>query len=204
MPGEQATVAVPLARPFLSRRTRRILTGYAYLIPAIAVLAGTVLFPILKAMKMSLYNHVLIKPQEYGFIGLANYTKLLHDDVFWLTLWNSFVWVFGSVGLQFVGGFAAALLLHQGFRGRALVRTVTLLPWIIPGVVVALVWEWLYPPNYGVLNDLLFRAGWLHQRVAWPSSPRLALPALLATNVWRGVPFFAIMPLAGLHALPHA
>jgi multiple sugar transport system permease protein len=153
-------------------------------------------------MKMSLYHHVLIKPQEYGFIGLGNYGRLLHDDVFWLTLWNSFVWVFGSVGFQFVGGFAAALLLHQGFRGRALVRTVTLLPWIIPGVVVALVWEWLYQPNYGALNDLLFRLGWLHERVAWLSDPRLAMPAVIAANVWRGVPFFAIMLLAGLQAIP--
>jgi multiple sugar transport system permease protein len=202
MAGEQATIAVPLARPFLSRRARGILAGYVYLIPAVVVLGGTVLFPILKAMKMSLYHHVLIKPQEYGFSGLANYTKLFHDDVFWLTLWNSLVWVFGSVGLQFAGGFAAALLLHQSFRGRALVRTVTLLPWIIPGVVVALVWEWLYQPNYGVLNDLLFRAGWLHERVAWLSDPRLAMPAVIATNVWRGVPFFAIMLLAGLQAIP--
>ena len=202
MPGDPATLAVPLARPLISRRTRGILAGYVYLVPAIVVLGGTVLFPILKAMKMSLYHHVLIKPQEYGFIGLGNYGKLLHDDVFWLTLWNSFTWVFGSVGLQFVGGLAAALLLHQGFPGRAFVRTVTLLPWIIPGVVVALVWEWLYQPNYGVLNDLLFRLGWLHERVAWLSDPALAMPAVIATNVWRGVPFFAIMLLAGLQAIP--
>jgi multiple sugar transport system permease protein len=165
-------------------------------------LGGTIVLPILKAMHMSLYNHVLIKPQEYRFIGLANYARLLHDQTFWLTLWNSAVWVFGSVSLQFLGGFAAALLLHQSFRGRAFVRTVTLLPWIVPGVVVALVWEWLYQPNYGVVNDLLLRAGWLHERVAWLSDPRLAMPAVIATNVWRGVPFFAIMLLAGLQAIP--
>src|SRR5437773_5924144 len=75
-------------------------------------------------MQMSLYNHVLIKPQEYGFVGLANYARLLHDETFWLSLWNSFLWVFGSVSFQFLGGFAAALLLHQSFRGRALVRTI--------------------------------------------------------------------------------
>jgi multiple sugar transport system permease protein len=198
----EATVAKAVGRPPLSRRARERLTGYAYLVPAAVCLGGTVLFPILKAMKMSLYHHELIKPQEYGFVGLANYRHLVHDDVFWLSLWNSFVWVFGSVGFQFVGGVAAALLLHQNFRGRGLVRTVTLLPWIIPGVVVALVWEWLYQPNYGVLNDLLRRAGWLTAPVAWLSDPRLAMPAVIATNVWRGVPFFAIMLLAGLQAIP--
>jgi multiple sugar transport system permease protein len=122
--------------------------------------------------------------------------------VFWLTLWNSFVWVFGSVVLQFVAGFAAALLLHQAFRGRALVRMLALLPWIIPGVVVGLIWEWLYQPNYGVINDLLIKAGWLHDRIAWLSSPDLAMAAVVFTNVWRGIPFFAIMLLAGLQAIP--
>src|SRR5262249_55445060 len=127
-----ATLAAPVARPLLPRRGRELMAGYLYLVPVILVLGCTVLFPILKAMQMSLYNHVLIKPQEYGYIGLANYVRLLHDDVFWLSLWNSCLWVFGSVSLQFLGGFAAALLLHQEFPGRALSRTLTLLPGVLP------------------------------------------------------------------------
>ncbi len=178
------------------------MSGYLYLLPVIIVLGGTVLFPILKAIHMSLHNHVLIKPQEYGYVGLGNYARLLRDEVFWLSLWNSFLWVFGSVSLQFVGGFAAALLLHQAFNGRAVVRTLTLLPWIIPGVVVALIWEFIYQPNYGLLNDVLSRLGLMTDRVAWLSSPALAMPAVIATNVWRGLPFFAIMLLAGLQAIP--
>jgi multiple sugar transport system permease protein len=197
-----ATLAVPAARPLVSRRARELLLGYAYLVPVAVCLGGTVLFPILKAIHMSLYRNVLIKPQEYGFIGLGNYARLLHDEVFWLSLWNSAVWVFGSVSFQFLGGFAAALLLHQAFVGRSIVRTVTLLPWVIPGVVVALVWEYVYQPNYGILNDLLFRLGWLRDRVAWLSDPDLAMPAVIVTNIWRGVPFFAIMLLAGLQAIP--
>jgi multiple sugar transport system permease protein len=198
----EATIAAPAARPLVSRRTRELVGGYLYLVPVVVVLGGTVLFPILKAIQMSLYNHVLIKPQDYGFIWFGNYVRLARDEVFWLTLWNSFVWVFGSVSLQFAGGFAAALLLHQTFRGRAVIRTVTLLPWIIPGVVVALIWEFLYQPNYGALNDLLARLGLMTEKVAWLSNPDLAMPAVIATNVWRGVPFFAIMLLAGLQAIP--
>jgi multiple sugar transport system permease protein len=194
----EATLARPLAPPLLSRRARELLTGYGYLLPVVVALGATVLVPILQAIRMSLYNNVLIKPQEYGFIGLGNYARLLRDDVFWLSLWNSFFWVFGSVSLQFLGGFAAALLLHQTFRGRVIVRTLTLLPWIIPGVVVALIWEYLYQPNYGALNDLLSRLGLM----TWLSNPSLAMPAVIATNVWRGVPFFAIMLLAGLQAIP--
>jgi multiple sugar transport system permease protein len=202
MAAPNATLAAPLARPLISRRLRELLLGYAYLIPVVVCLGGTVVLPILKAIHMSLYYNVLIKPQEYRFIGLGNYGRLLGDDVFWLSLWNSAVWVGGSVSFQFLGGFAAALLLHQAFAGRAVVRTVTLLPWVIPGVVVALVWEYVYQPNYGILNDLLFRLGWLHERVAWLSDPNLAMPAVIVTNIWRGVPFFAIMLLAGLQAIP--
>jgi multiple sugar transport system permease protein len=198
----EATLAAPVVRPLLSRHARELLTGYCYLIPVILALGCTVLFPILKAMQMSLYNHVLIKPQEYGYVGLANYARLLHDEVFWLSLWNSFVWVFGSVTFQFLGGFAAALLLHQPFRARAVVRTLTLLPWIIPGVVVALIWEFIYQPNYGLLNDILSRAGLMTERIAWLANPSLAMPAVILANIWRGVPFFAIMLLAGLQAIP--
>ena len=201
-----STVPVALdsrrARPLLSLRARMLLVGYAYLVPAAVCLLATVVVPIGLAIKMSLYNDVLYKPQDYRFIGLGNYIRLAQDPVFWLTLWNSVVWVFGSVVLQFIVGFAAALLLHQSFPGRALLRTLTLLPWIIPGVVVGLIWEWLYQPNYGLINDILLKAGWMHNPVAWLSSLDLAMPAVVFTNVWRGIHFFAIMLLAGLQAVP--
>src|SRR5215470_4684930 len=192
----------PRVRPLLSARTRKLLVGYSYLLPAALCMLATVAVPIGLAIKMSLYNDILYKPQDYKFIWFGNYLRLVDDPVFWLSLWNSVVWVFGSVVFQFVAGFAAALLLHQAFRGRALVRTLTLLPWIIPGVVVGLIWEWLYQPNYGVINDLLIKAGWMHERVAWLSSPDLAMPAVVFINIWRGIPFFAIMLLAGLQAIP--
>jgi multiple sugar transport system permease protein len=199
-----ATVALASrrTRPLLSWRVRNLLIGYSYLVPAALCMLATVVVPIGLAIKMSLYNDVLYKPKDYHFIGLGNYLRLVDDPVFWLSLWNSVVWVFGSVVLQFVAGFAAALLLHQAFRGRALVRTLTLLPWIIPGVVVGLIWEWLYQPNYGVINDLLLKAGWMQERIAWLSSPDYAMAAVVFTNVWRGIPFFAIMLLAGLQAIP--
>ena len=196
------TVATPRIRLLISWRARKLMIGYSYLVPAALCMLATVVVPIGLAIKMSLYNDVLYKPQAYQFIGLGNYVRMVQDPVFWLTLWNSVVWVFGSVVLQFLLGFAAALLLHQAFRGRALVRTLTLLPWIIPGVVVGLIWEWLYQPNYGVINDLLLKAGWMQDRVAWLSSPDLAMGAVVFTNVWRGIPFFAIMLLAGLQAIP--
>lgn len=199
---QQATIAVPAPRALLSRGMRETLANYAYLLPVAICLGGTVLFPILKAMHMSLYHNVLIRPQDYRFIGLGNYVRMVEDPTFWLTLKNSFIWVFFSVSLQFLFGFAAALLLNAPFKGRAFFRTINLLPWIIPGVVVALVWEYLYQPNYGPINDILRRVGLMREPVAWLSNVDLAMPAVIFTNIWRGIPFFAIMILAGLQAIP--
>src|ERR1700756_724818 len=97
-------------RPLISWRLRKLLIGYAYLVPAALCMLATVVVPIILAIKMSLYADVLYKPQDYRFIGLGNYLRLIEDPVFWLTLRNSVVWVFGSVILQFIFGFAAAAL----------------------------------------------------------------------------------------------
>ena len=199
---KQATVAVQAPRMFLSRATRETFANYVYLLPAAICLGGTILFPILKAIHMSLYQNILSRPQDYHFIGLGNYVRMFHDPTFWLTLKNSFVWVFFSVSIQFVLGFLGALLLNAEFKTRAFFRTLNLLPWIIPGVVVGLVWEYLYQPNYGPINDILRRVGVLSVPVAWLSEPTLAMAAVIFANIWRGIPFFSIMILAGLQAIP--
>lgn len=199
---KEASVAVPAPRALVSRATRETFANYAYLLPAAVCLGGTVLFPILKAIHMSLYHNVLSRPQDYHFIGLGNYVRMIHDPTFWLTLKNSFVWVIWSVGIQFVLGFLGALLLNAELKGRAFYRTLNLLPWIIPGVVVGLVWEYLYQPNYGPINDILRRVGLLRVPIAWLSDLNLAMPAVIFANIWRGIPFFSIMILAGLQAIP--
>ena len=87
--------ARPRARPLVSWRTRKLLIGYSYLVPAALCMLATVVVPFLLAIKISLYADVLYKPQDYRFIGLGNYVRLVEDPVFWLTLRNSVVWVFG-------------------------------------------------------------------------------------------------------------
>ena len=197
-----ATLAAAAPRALLSHASWEALANYAYLLPAAVCLGGTVLLPILKAIHMSLYQNVLIRPQDYRFIGLGNYVRIVQDPVFWLSLKNSIVWTFGSVFFQFIFGFMVALLLNVPFRGRVIFRTVNLLPWIIPSVVVGLIFEYIYQPNYGPLNDLLGRSGLMRAPVAWLSDPNLAMPAIIFANIWRGMPFFTIMILAGLQAIP--
>src|ERR1700687_6457682 len=96
------SLARPHTRRLISWRGRKQLIGYSYLVPAALCMLATVVVPIILAIKMSLYADVLYKPQDYRFIGLGNYVRLVQDAVFWLTLWNSIVWVVGSVSLRVV------------------------------------------------------------------------------------------------------
>ncbi len=152
-------------------------------------------FPIFMAVHMSLYHNVLIKPQEYAFIGLGNYMRLMRDEVFWLSLWNSL-----DLGVRLGRRSSSSAALRRPCSctrpsGAApLVRTLTLLPWIIPGIVVALVWEWLYQPNYGVINDLLIRAR-LAAATVWPGFRTRGWPCPLSSP-----PSLAGHPLLRDHA----
>jgi multiple sugar transport system permease protein len=147
-----ATVAAPLARPLVSRRSRELMAGYLYLVPVIVVLAGTVLFPILKAMHMSMYHHVLIKPNEYRFVGWPT-TLACSTTTPSAEPQNSLSGCSARVAAV-PGGFGAALLLHESFRGRALVRTITPCRDHPRGRGGADLGVHL-PAEYGLLNDIL-------------------------------------------------
>lgn len=183
-------------------RLRRKLTPYLLLTPMLILLGAIVVYPILRSVYLSFFNYILWRPFNVPFIGLGNYLKVLQDEVFWVSLRHTLAWVFFGVSFQFIFGFALALLLHQRFRGRGLVRSVILIPWVTPGVLIALMWSWMYDGNYGVINDLLLRLHLIDNSVPWLAQANTALPAIIVTIVWQGIPFFAIMLLAALQAIP--
>ena len=175
---------------------------YLLLAPALIIMLAVVIVPIVEAVSMSFQSYNLAKPKKIAFIGLANYAKLFSDPLFWSSLLRTVIWVACAVGFQFLFGFIMAQLLNQYFRGRGVVRAVSLIPWVTPGVLIALMWRWLFDGNYGVINDLLMRLGIIHEKVAWLSRMDTALPAAIITIVWQGIPFFALMILAGLQGIP--
>ena len=127
--------------------------------PAVLIIVGVVFIPIINAILMSFQNYDLRRPKEIGFIGLGNYLFMLKDPLFWGALWRTFLWVFFGVGLQFVFGFLLANLLNKNFFGRGAIRAVSMIPWVTPGVLIGLMWRWIYDGNFGVLNDLLLKFG---------------------------------------------
>jgi multiple sugar transport system permease protein len=166
------------------------------------VTAAVILYPALQTVWLGLHSFVLFDPDSMRFIGLGNFRAILADELFWVSLSNSVVWVVCAVGLQFALGLVTALLLNQTFAGRGLARALVVVPWALPSVIIGLMWTWMYDLNLGVFNDLLMRLGLIDAPVAWLAQPGTALAAVILALVWQGFPFFAVMILAGLQTIP--
>jgi multiple sugar transport system permease protein len=177
---------------------------YVLLSPAVLATLALVFLPMLQAVVTSLYHDILWKPRDVRFIGLDNYVAVAHDAVAWSSLGRTLIWIGLTVPLQLLLGLATALLLNQRFWWRGVARSLILIPWALPSVVIALMWSWMYQPQVGLFNDLLLRIGLVSEAVPWLAQPGTALYAIILALVWQGFPFFAIMVLAGLQAIPAA
>ncbi|MDX9784884.1 MAG: sugar ABC transporter permease [Spirochaetia bacterium] len=175
---------------------------YLLVAPALIVVLTVVFIPVINAILMSFQNYDLRRPSRIGFNDFKNYVDVLKDPLFWGALWKTIVWVVAGVGLQFVFGFILALLLNKKFPGRGIVRSISLIPWVTPGVLIGLMWRWIFDGNYGVLNDLLLKLGLIQEALPFLAQPSTAFPAVILTIVWQGIPFFALMLLAGLQGIP--
>ena len=175
---------------------------YLLLAPALVGVVCVVFIPVIQAVITSLQYYDLRYPTRTRWIGLQNYIDILfHDDLFWPSLKRTLLWVLFGVGFQFLFGFILALVLNQKFRFRGIVRAVSMVPWVMPGVLIGLIWRWLYDGDYGVINDLLIRMGFLDKGIAFLSRTDTALPAAILSVVWQGIPFFALMILAALQGV---
>lgn len=180
-------------------RRRYDLEGYLFLAPD---LIGTLLFavgPVFAALALGFFAWDVLTPPR--FIGIGNYQELFRDDVFREVLRNTTVFVLGSVPLRTALALLLAIVLNQGIRGVAFFRGAFFLPTITSAVAAAVVWRWIYEPNFGLLNSLLYAIGVAHPP-NWLSSPVWAMPALILLSVWQGVGFQMVIFLAGLQGIP--
>jgi multiple sugar transport system permease protein len=181
----------------------RAATPYGFLLPALLVTALVILFPVLQTAWYSLHEYVLYDPDNFRFVGLRNFATALSDEVFWIALANSAIWVSGIVFLQLLLGLGAALLLNQSFWWRGLARALVIIPWALPSVIIGLMWTWIYDFNLGVFNDILLRLGLISAPHPWLAQPSTALACIMLALVWQGFPFFTVTILAGLQTVPH-
>jgi multiple sugar transport system permease protein len=175
---------------------------YLLLLPALLIVMTVVFIPFGNAILMSFKYYDLRYSNDIRFIGFKNYIDIAGDSLFWDSLLRTLLWVILGVGFQFIFGFCMALLLNRNFAGRGIIRSISLIPWVTPGVLIALMWRWIYDGNYGVLNDILLRFGFIANKIPFLAQRTTAFPAAIVTIIWQGIPFFAVMILAGLQGVP--
>jgi len=180
------------------RANRRIY--YTFLTPAAVVLVVVTVFPCLYLFGTSLTPYELTKPQSLQYEGLVNYQRLSQDGRFFNSLWVQARLSLATVSLQLLIGLAIAMLLNARWRFIELIRTIYIIPMVLPPVVVAIIWKVLFSPNISIINWLLELVG-IPQR-AWLSDPSLALWAIIIADVWEWFPFTMLMLLAALQMLP--
>jgi multiple sugar transport system permease protein len=174
--------------------------GYLFVLPLVVLVLLLIAYPLGSAVYLSLTEKYVGYPPR--FVGLKNYVDLTGDPVFRKVIWNSAVFTVGSVTVKLMIGFLMALSLHQALFARRLVRGILLLPWVVPTVITALAWHWMFDALRGFINVSLETLGLIGEPIAWLGQPSTAMMAVVVVNIWRGFPFFGVSLLAGLQAIP--
>ena len=168
-----------------------------FLTPTLILLGLFLYYPMVGTFIESFYNTSFINP-EPQFVGWAVYRKILASQDFSEIVINSIVWTLGVVLFQNLLGFLTALLLNQGLPGQGLMRALVMLPFVLPGVVTAILWRFMYDPQLGLVNSILIRLGLMENNVAWLADSSTALAAVIFVAVWKGFPFSMVIYLAAL------
>lgn len=170
--------------------------GNKFIMPALIMLSCVTIYPVLYVFYLSLQRRLLIFDIS-KFVGFENYLFLFRDDRFWNAFKNTAYFTVASVSLELFLGLSIAVLLNRPFRLRGLSRAVVLVPWAIPTVVSAKMWEWVYNTDFGILNFII------GSKINWLGSPFWAIHAAIFMDVWKTTPFVAILLMAGLQVIPN-
>jgi multiple sugar transport system permease protein/N,N'-diacetylchitobiose transport system permease protein len=174
---------------------------YWFVLPALVFLVSVIFIPLLYAFFLSLMH---TQGLNRSWVGLKNYVDILSQRFFWESSLRTAYFTVVSVSLEFLLGMLAALLLHQKFRGRGIVRAVLILPWALPTVVNGVLWSWIFNASYGSLNALLKQLGLIKDYVAWLGTAFSAMNSVILADVWKNFPMIALILLAGLQTIPNS
>jgi len=193
--------ATKMAGITLQQRRRRF--GVGALLPAVVIILAILAYPMAASLWLSLHHVELASGTvAESFIGLANYAALLDDDSFRLAVTNSAYFSVCEVALVVGLGLGVALLLNHPLGRSGFFRVLLIIPWAIAPVANAVLWKWILNSNYGILNAILTELGLIDNYVTWLGTPGRALNMLLLVDVWKSIPFIALLLLAGLQKIP--
>src|SRR5690606_10348737 len=172
-----------------------------FLAPAILALLLVLFYPVLKIVVTSFFSEAtMAKPSE--FIGFENYAAVLRDPAFPLAVRNTLLWTVAvTIGQVLLGGYFA-LLLYRRFPLRWLARILVIVPWVLPGIVVAVTWRFMYHQEMGLINLTLRGLGLGQLATSWLGNPHTVMAAVIVVAIWKGFGFYMLMFLAGIQAIP--
>lgn len=179
------------------------------MIPAFTIVGTCILLPLVKSIILSFQEYRMVGPIESRgkWTGFSNFLAVLHGNELSNALYITLIFVFFVVSLEFFFALGTALSLNSGISGlkqskKNVLQTLILLPWVTPTVICALLWAWMFQPQYGVWNYLLLQLGLIHAPLGWLVDVSLALPSVIITALWRDLPFMFLMLFAGLQTIP--
>lgn len=188
----------------LTRGLSKLQLAILFVLPSIFVIIFTLGYPIGYGAWLSFHDYSLIDGKEAPtFAGITNYIyAVTQDSLFWVSLKNTLLYAIGVVALSFIAGFSIALALNKPIAGRVFWRTLFFFPWVIPSVVVSLLFMWMFNANYGIVNYILLKLGFINEYMGWLISPNFAMLTLIIITAWKLAPFMMVMFLAGLQTIP--
>lgn len=180
------------------------LFGVLLTVPVFVLLAGVMVFPLVRIITLSFYKYKVFEGGALQFIGLRNYVTALTDPGFWNALKNTLVFTVVTVGSQMIGGLVIAVLLDRSVRARGVLRMTVLLPWALPTIINSLLFRWMFDGNFGLFNDILMRLHVISRQVSWLASPFGANFAIDVTQIWKVSSLVGLILLAGLQSIPRS
>jgi multiple sugar transport system permease protein len=174
--------------------------GQLFVLPMVLIMVLLIFWPFVNAIFISTTSFNFLTG-ETNSVGLRNYERLWTNSDFLQSMQNTVVFTFWSLLLKFVVGMGVALILNSRLPFRSLLSGIMLLPWIVPEIVTALAWKSIYDPMFGGLNPILQGMGVIDRPLGWLSDPNMAMWSIISVNVWKGIPFFVLLLLAGLKAV---
>lgn len=182
------------------RFTRETWVGYGLVVPATALMLFIIVYPTLKAVWLSFHEQSLLDLGQATWVGLANYEQLLSDPVFAQAFIHTIIFTVGAVVTMYLLGLGLALLLRQNLPGLDILRSLSMVPWVVPPVVIVIIWTWMFQLDFGLVNLILEQFG-LPTKY-WFGDQQLALPLVIMLRVWKDTPFVAVALLASMQSIP--
>ena len=176
-------------------------TRWLFVLPAIIIVLALFVYPIISSFYFSFTNKNLIRP-TYDFVGLDNYIAVLKDKGFWNAFLNSLKWTIFSLGGQLLVGFTAALALNKVKHLKGFYKTLLIIPWAFPSIVIAFSWQWILNGVYGFLPNILVQLGLCDTAPQFLTDRVLAFVVLVFINIWFGAPMIMVNVLAALQTVP--